>query len=221
MYLFSGKTSSSPETNASLFPTTKENRRPAAFSPRPSSLSSSPSVSSSSPSLSLSSSKRTIAIAVPAVVFIVVVLICVIIWIYRYKRKKRNPEGNEIDVENRADDSCAGDSMLLRRGSFTHVSEVSMPLDGKQEIDRKAIILQGSLGEGAFGRVMKAEVLGMPEMHSKKIVAVKMPKEDSDEKECRDLLSELEIMRTIGEHNNIINLIGGCTQGGKLTEKRC
>ena len=105
-----------------------------------------------------------------------VVLICVIIWIYRYKRKKRSPEGNETDVENRADDSCAGDSMLLRRGSFTQVSEVSMPLDGKQEIDRKAIILQGSLGEGAFGRVLKAEVLGMPNMHSKKIVAVKMPK---------------------------------------------
>ena len=28
-------------------------------------------------------------------------------------------------------------------------------------------------------------------------------------------------MWIIGKHKNIINFIGGCTQGGKLTAKRC
>ena len=43
--------------------------------------------------------------------------------------------------------------------------------------------------------------------------------EDATEKEHTDLVSELELMKTIGKHKNIINLIGACTQGGQLTEK--
>ena len=38
--------------------------------------------------------------------------------------------------------------------------------------------------------------------------------EDATEQEHADLVSELELMKTIGKHKNIINLIGACTQGG-------
>ena len=38
--------------------------------------------------------------------------------------------------------------------------------------------------------------------------------EDATEQEHTDLLSELKVMKTIGKHKNIINLIGACTQGG-------
>ena len=38
--------------------------------------------------------------------------------------------------------------------------------------------------------------------------------EDATEQEHTDLVSELELMKTIGKHKNIINLIGACTQGG-------
>ena len=51
-----------------------------------------------------------------------------------------------------------------------------MPLDEKWEIDRGIISLQEVLGEGAFGRVMKAEVLGMPNMPCRLNVAVKILK---------------------------------------------
>ena len=43
--------------------------------------------------------------------------------------------------------------------------------------------------------------------------------EDATEQEHTDLVSELKLMKTIGKHKNIINLIGACTQGGQLTEK--
>ena len=43
--------------------------------------------------------------------------------------------------------------------------------------------------------------------------------EDATEQEHTDLVSELEVMKKIGKHKNIINLIGACTQGGQLTEK--
>ena len=163
MYLFSEKSSSSPETNTSLFPDTKENRSAANFSPTPSSLSSSPSVSSWSPSSSSSSSssskrKIVIAVAVPTIAGFFVV---VIIWIYRYKRKKRSPGGNEVDVEFRAHDSSAN-QLMLRRDSLTHVSEFDMQLDRKWEIDRKFISLQEELGKGEFGIVRKGEMLEMP-----------------------------------------------------------
>lgn len=108
-------------------------------------------------------------------------------------------------------------SLRLRLGSnLTQVSEVEMPLDQKWEIDREQIVLLGLLGEGAFGRVMKAEALGLPNMPYRFEVAVKMLKEDATEHELADLVSEMEVMKTIGKHKNIINLIGACTQGGPL-----
>ena len=38
--------------------------------------------------------------------------------------------------------------------------------------------------------------------------------EDATDHELTDLVSEMEVMKTIGKHKNIINLIGACTQGG-------
>jgi len=38
---------------------------------------------------------------------------------------------------------------------------------------------------------------------------------DATENELADLLSEMDTMKTIGRHNNIINLLGACTQDGK------
>lgn len=68
-------------------------------------------------------------------------------------------------------------SLRSRLGSnLTQVSEVDVPLDEKWEIDREQISLSGLLGEGAFGRVMKAEALGLHNMPFRFEVAVKMLK---------------------------------------------
>jgi len=41
--------------------------------------------------------------------------------------------------------------------------------------------------------------------------------DEATDTELNDLLGEMEIMKSIGRHNNIINLIGCCTQNdGKL-----
>lgn len=45
-------------------------------------------------------------------------------------------------------------------------------------------------------------------------VALKTVKADASEREMLDLLRELELMKYIGKHENIINLIGCCTQTG-------
>ena len=36
--------------------------------------------------------------------------------------------------------------------------------------------------------------------------------------EKRDLMNELQIMVTVGEHPNVISLIGACTRDGKFSE---
>ena len=38
--------------------------------------------------------------------------------------------------------------------------------------------------------------------------------EDATDRELADLIQEMEVMKIIGRHINIINLLGCCTQGG-------
>ncbi|XP_035514056.1 LOW QUALITY PROTEIN: fibroblast growth factor receptor 1-A [Morone saxatilis] len=45
---------------------------------------------------------------------------------------------------------------------------------------------------------------------------VVMGEADATEKDLSDLISEMEMMKIIGKHKNIINLLGACTQDGPL-----
>ncbi|XP_028391447.1 fibroblast growth factor receptor 2-like isoform X3 [Dendronephthya gigantea] len=96
---------------------------------------------------------------------------------------------------------------------FAHIS---IPLDRKWEINREQLRVDGQLGEGAFGRVLRATALGVPGIPQKHTVAIKTLKENSTEAELVDLLSEMNMMKNIGKHKNIVNLIGCCTQNGPL-----
>ena len=41
--------------------------------------------------------------------------------------------------------------------------------------------------------------------------------EDATDRELTDLIQEMEVMKLIGSHKNIINLLGCCTQNGTIT----
>ena len=51
---------------------------------------------------------------------------------------------------------------------------------------------------------------------AKSEVAIKMLKECHSDDEIINLVSEMEVMKRIGRHKNIINLIGCCTQNGRF-----
>lgn len=150
----------------------------------------------------LSAPKKTIYIVLFVVAAVVVVLIVGAVLFY-CRRKLQFVKGagygvvtiakpNEPAVQYRTHAPSIGSSSsfgstvpLLRQRSLrsrlgsnlTQLSEVDMPLDEKWEIDREHIILLGLLGEGAFGKVMKAEAIGLPNMPSYRFeVAVKMLK---------------------------------------------
>nr|XP_020459770.1 fibroblast growth factor receptor 3 isoform X4 [Monopterus albus] len=101
---------------------------------------------------------------------------------------------------------------------LANVSELELPPDPKWEFPRTRLTLGKPLGEGCFGQVVMAEAVGIDKEKPNKplTVAVKMLKDDATDKDLSDLVSEMEMMKMIGKHKNIINLLGACTQDGPL-----
>ncbi|XP_074922738.1 fibroblast growth factor receptor 3 isoform X4 [Chelonoidis abingdonii] len=101
---------------------------------------------------------------------------------------------------------------------LANVSELELPADPKWELARSRLTLGKPLGEGCFGQVVMAEAIGIDKDKPNKAitVAVKMLKDDATDKDLSDLVSEMEMMKMIGKHKNIINLLGACTQDGPL-----
>lgn len=100
-------------------------------------------------------------------------------------------------------------------------NEYEFPLDSNWEIARLQLSLGSILGEGAFGRVVMAEADGLtrcppPVGSGSTIVAVKMVKEEHTDADMASLVREMEVMKMIGKHINIINLLGCCSQNGPL-----
>ncbi|XP_041133807.1 fibroblast growth factor receptor 3-like isoform X3 [Polyodon spathula] len=101
---------------------------------------------------------------------------------------------------------------------LANVLELELPADPKWEFQRTRLTLGKPLGEGCFGQVVMAEAIGIDKDKPNKpaTVAVKMLKDDATDKDLSDLVSEMEMMKMIGKHKNIINLLGACTQDGPL-----
>lgn len=91
--------------------------------------------------------------------------------------------------------------------SFNNVSNE----DRKWEFPRHHLHFIGILGEGCFGQVWKCEALNICNHEGAQIVAVKTLKENATEKEKKDLVSELSIMKMLEPHPNVITLYGSCS----------
>ncbi|KAL9961359.1 hypothetical protein ACROYT_G030281 [Oculina patagonica] len=81
------------------------------------------------------------------------------------------------------------------------------------EIPRDFLKIGEELGSGAFGVVRKGYL-----MRNNKVIecAVKMLKQHGTELELRDLFNELNIMASVGNHPNVVSLIGACSDDGPL-----
>lgn len=99
---------------------------------------------------------------------------------------------------------------------FNPFNEYEFPLDSNWEFPRCQLSLGTTLGEGAFGRVVMAEAHGLIKNATSLIVAVKMVKEGHTDTDMASLVREMEVMKMIGKHINIINLLGCCSQDGPL-----
>lgn len=76
-----------------------------------------------------------------------------------------------------------------------------LPYDDKWEFPLEKLTFGPILGEGAFGRVVKADAEGIDEFNHKTTVAVKMLKDD-DMEQRRALMAELKILIHLGKYTN-------------------
>ncbi|XP_044754271.1 proto-oncogene tyrosine-protein kinase receptor Ret [Coccinella septempunctata] len=85
--------------------------------------------------------------------------------------------------------------------------------DPKWEFPRTQLQIEKTLGEGEFGRVLRAKATDINGQSGITTVAVKTLKDDARESELNDLLSEYQLLKEVS-HPNVIKLLGVCTTPG-------
>uniref|UniRef100_A0A1L8DJT8 Protein tyrosine kinase n=2 Tax=Nyssomyia neivai TaxID=330878 RepID=A0A1L8DJT8_9DIPT len=87
-----------------------------------------------------------------------------------------------------------------------------LPYDKHFEFPREKLKLGKQLGAGAFGVVVKGVAQGILPYEDETTVAVKMVKKNTDNEVMRALITELKIMVHLGQHLNVVNLLGAVTK---------
>ncbi|XP_008306226.2 receptor-type tyrosine-protein kinase FLT3 [Cynoglossus semilaevis] len=99
---------------------------------------------------------------------------------------------------------------------YIYINFKDFEYDKKWEFPRENLELGKKLGSGAFGMVVQATAYGINKPGVSQQVAVKMLKEKHEMVEKEALMSELKMLTHIGQHNNIVNLLGACTDIGPI-----
>ncbi|XP_068392288.1 macrophage colony-stimulating factor 1 receptor isoform X1 [Eschrichtius robustus] len=138
-------------------------------------------------------------------------LLLLLLLLYKYKQKPK------YQVRWKIIESYGGNS-------YTFIDPTQLPYNEKWEFPRNNLQFGKTLGAGAFGKVVEATAFGLGKEDAVLKVAVKMLKSTAHADEKEALMSELKIMSHLGQHENIVNLLGACTHGGPvlvITEYCC
>ncbi|XP_048579992.1 tyrosine-protein kinase Mer [Nematostella vectensis] len=189
-----------------------------------------------------------LGIVIPVVILVVIVVAFSVLLRRWWKKKRKLEDAFALERANREameDHYQSANDVLALLGLEGAVKEW-------WEIPRGDLTIDKELGSGAFGVVKKAslkireksteinekdEGIGEekeneePEEEGKVLeivqCAVKMLKDNPTERELRDLCNEIAIMALVGDHPNIVSLLGACTVNGplwlvvKLAENGC
>uniref|UniRef100_A0A6I8PLI8 receptor protein-tyrosine kinase n=1 Tax=Takifugu rubripes TaxID=31033 RepID=A0A6I8PLI8_TAKRU len=112
----------------------------------------------------------------------------------------------------------------IHGNNYVYIDPTQLPYDHQWEFPRKNLRFGKTLGSGAFGKVVEATAYGLANEDSMMTVAVKMLKSSAHSTEKEALMSELKVLIYLGNHINIVNLLGACTVGGPtlvITEYCC
>ncbi|XP_050082961.1 mast/stem cell growth factor receptor Kit isoform X2 [Anopheles aquasalis] len=85
------------------------------------------------------------------------------------------------------------------------------------EVPHSALRIGREIGKGAFGRVFMASALKLPNCNGPKIVAIKQLKRCPSADKLDEFLDEISMMKKVGQHPNIVTLLGCCTIKQPLT----
>ncbi|XP_068734046.1 fibroblast growth factor receptor 3-like isoform X2 [Montipora capricornis] len=84
------------------------------------------------------------------------------------------------------------------------------------EVSRQSVVIDKMIGQGSFGQVAQGRASQLPWMEGTVTVAIKMLKANAQEMEKKDLLSELEVMKTLKPHPHVIKLLGCVTMSDPI-----
>ncbi|XP_061592074.1 KIT proto-oncogene, receptor tyrosine kinase b [Cololabis saira] len=104
----------------------------------------------------------------------------------------------------------------INGNNYIYIDPLQLPYDLKWEFPRQKLRFGKTLGSGAFGKVVRATAYGLCSVDTVTSVAVKMLKPNAHATEKEALMSELKVLSYLGNHVNIVNLLGACTVGGPI-----
>ncbi|CAL8355141.1 unnamed protein product [Merluccius merluccius] len=131
-----------------------------------------------------------------------VLIVLLVFLLYKYKQKPR------YEIRWKIIEAKDGNN-------YTFIDPTQLPYNKKWEFPRSKLKLGKVLGAGAFGKVVEATAYGLGKDNVMR-VAVKMLKASAHSDEREALMSELKILSHLGQHKNIVNLLGACTYGGPV-----
>ncbi|XP_041777291.1 uncharacterized protein LOC121596425 isoform X1 [Anopheles merus] len=158
-------------------------------------------------------------VLIPMVVAVMIVLYCF--------SRKLTAKNKLLDGSSGANGTIGGMNSISMNlvSNDTEIFNVELPLttrineinfkidyDSKWEFPRTNLILDATLGEGEFGKVLKGFATDLPEKPGITTVAVKMLKTGANSVELLALLSEYQLLQEVN-HPNVIRLLGACTKG--------
>ncbi|KAM6963200.1 mast/stem cell growth factor receptor kita [Aplochiton taeniatus] len=112
----------------------------------------------------------------------------------------------------------------IHGNNYVYIDPTQLPYCHQWEFPRDKLRFGKTLGSGAFGKVLEATAYGLSKADTVMTVAVKMLKPSAHATEKEALMSELKVLSYLGNHMNIVNLLGACTVGGPtlvITEYCC
>ncbi|XP_033757992.1 vascular endothelial growth factor receptor 1-like [Pecten maximus] len=150
--------------------------------------------------------------ATSGALLIIILLILCIVWCRRKKDEEEMPMKAVYSVNTGYSGSSSEMNMTKYHSTNTKDTKIS-PAD---EFPRQRLQLGIDLGQGRFGKVMMARALNVSGFGKWEMVAVKTCRDSASDLEKEDLYQELEIMRSIDKHPNIVSYLGCCTKQDPL-----
>ncbi|XP_058523276.1 mast/stem cell growth factor receptor Kit isoform X2 [Ochotona princeps] len=141
------------------------------------------------------------------------IIMCIIVMVLAYKYLQKP----KYEVQWKVVEEVNGNN-------YVYIDPTQLPYDHKWEFPRSRLSFGKTLGAGAFGKVVEATAYGLIKSDAAMTVAVKMLKPSAHLTEREALMSELKVLSYLGNHVNIVNLLGACTVGGPtlvITEYCC
>ncbi|EDW63942.2 platelet-derived growth factor receptor alpha isoform X1 [Drosophila virilis] len=128
----------------------------------------------------------------------------------RRARAKEQQQKNQIYMQSFAAAPVAMEDNINYVDKYVEQSQ-ALGLADIFEVPHSAIHIGRMLGEGAFGRVHEATAINMRRMRGTTIVAVKQLKANPSADEVAEFLSEIEMLKGVGTHHNVVCFLGCCT----------